>query len=182
MDTKLKIGMVLGALALCGAKVEVRTSNQWTFSALFGQRLWVSKDASTADYRVKINDVTVITESCEDSRFQVCFLSGSLNVAIPKDPPEVGSKWEVDWTHFEVERIVDEIEILGRSLRNVYLIRVRSRRDVDENGRERYLREERLYFSYLDGLIGFDELGSGEGSAFITSDLPSLGATRDVVE
>jgi len=150
-------------------------SERWVFTSLWGQKVAVSRGQGPAEYSLAVSDVIHRVAACEAKKYRVCFVTTSLSVAIPSDPPEDGDRWSENGAAFRVESILREIDLLGVSDGPIFVIRVDHH--LNEKLDVQTVRRHRLYFSYRNGLLGFEQLVDGENSPlFLASRLPSLGS------
>lgn len=151
-------------------------AERWAFSSLWGQKIAVSRSSDPDEYAVSVADVIHRVAACDARGYRVCFVTTSISVAIPNDPPEEEATWrELDAT-FSVEAVIENVKILGVPVSPVYVIRVEH--DLSRMLAVPVVRRHRLYFSYSSGLLAFEGLTDGETQPlFLAFQLPSLGAS-----
>lgn len=164
---------MLALLAVSSAASGAEGSEPWTFTSLYGHEHTLAQDAQ-GNYSISVADVTETVMGCEARSYRICFSSRYLSVAIPTSPPEKDSSWVVGPTTFTVRAIVDESNVLGHELRDLYVIDVERR---PAPPLDTVTHRFRLFFTYTEGLAAFavqDE--DGELIPYFAPRLPSLGA------
>jgi hypothetical protein len=164
-------------LVLAYADEAAGQTERWVFSSLWGQEISISRSFNPDKYALTVADVTDRVAACDARGYRVCFVTTSLSVAIPSEPPGEGDAWKEDGATFWVEAVISSasVDVLGVSAKPLYVIRV-DHDLYDELGIQT-IRRHRLYYSYRIGLLAFEELDEGENSpVFLASTVPALGA------
>jgi hypothetical protein len=170
------------SLLLCASQAAV-ASERWVFTSLWGQKIAISRSFDPDQYALVVADVTNRAAACDARGYRVCFVTTSLSVVVPSEPPADGDAWKEHGAVFWLEAVIRSVDmdILGVSAEPLYVIRVDH--DLFEELGTHTIRRHRLYYSYQIGLLAFEEILEGEGSPiFLTSRVPSLGADASRVE
>ncbi|TAJ93870.1 MAG: hypothetical protein EPO31_06730 [Gammaproteobacteria bacterium] len=154
--------------------------NEWKFETLVGQTLVITHDEGRDEYSVRIGDVTEKVSSCGDGEAYIfCFQSGSLDMAIPVEQPDLAAVWTIGGTQFSVTAVIDDLQLLGRRFGKVYLLSVKKDMSYYLPGSKKTKLFQVIY-SYDAGLLAFSEYleqtGAANSPMFFASDIPSIGA------
>lgn len=160
---------ILGMAILACIRSAYADEQRYVFTSVVGQsKVITKKQAQTPVYSIETGDVTVETDSCGERNYRICFLVPNFAVVMPKDPPAQGTAWTVDGEEFRVIGVIENLEWLGRTIADVFVIGVKRRPGLGN-------RHFRLLFSYSEGLLAFQE---EPGILFVAGDLPSLGHSK----
>lgn len=172
--------LLIHLATLACVNTSVAGNESYRFSAWNGDTVTIRWRSDTAEYAFVSGDVTVSVvhpSSCDKRHFRICFTESDLDslraLAIPIDPPDEGSTWRVDHTHYRLQGIIHDLTWLGRTFAEVYVIAIRA--DLTTGSRH-----FDALFSYAEGLLAFHE-STGRGGAphwFLASQLPSLGSSE----
>lgn len=166
------IALLMSLHFLTAATIACSEESKWLFSSIYGQSLWISYEPDESLYALTFGDVTEKVASCDSGSMKICFRSSVVDIAVPEKEPKVGEGWEIAGTTFSLVSVIENLELLDETFRDVLVIAVNRNLEFPSGhpGTRRFV----LFYSYNDGLIAFQE-GSDPGNGlFIASKLPSI--------
>ena len=145
----------------------------WIFETPYhAQQFKYSYNVEKREYSFRSNDVTVIVDSCESEKFEVCVISNYLDLVIPRKPLNVGDTWTHRGTQFEYVRLLPELRFWGNVQENLMVIRVIRDYQIYDGVDEKKFSTH--IYSRASGLLY--TVDDRDNVPLIATSLPSIGA------